>query len=219
MRNFLYFLLLSHVLTSCSSNSAQKALKEDKVLTIQKDDKRESLYSIKDSGYFWNELDEGKFLILEFKDKTIDSIDTYFGVYSLKNKDIVYLKVSKDKTDDFDFKKDTVYGSTDKYIILKKGSKKSLKDLTLYFDDYFSSPIFKNDKIYFWGIDYNEKTNLGKIYATEYNLLTSKTKQKFLIEDDLATDFRGYFKEPYENNDKIIFEHQNKKWVFNKEFQ
>lgn len=218
MKNFFTFFFFSCAIISCSSNSSRK-VKKEQVLPIQKDDKTEILYSIKDSGYFWNELDEDKFLVLEFKNKTVDSIDTYFGVYSLKNKDIVYLKISEDKTDEFNFKKDTIYGSIDRYIILKRGSKKSLKDLTLYFDDYFSSPIFKNDKIYFWGIDYNEKTNLGKIYATEYNLLTSKTKQKFLIQDDLATDFRGYFKEPYENDHKIIFEHQNKKWVFNKEFQ
>jgi hypothetical protein len=213
--SILTFFLMSIISCSNSSQDYKSTVNENKSKNQLND------FKVLKSGFFWNELEEGKFQIIKFKDFSIDSIDTYFGIHTLKGDALIYLTITKDETDEIRFNKDTIYGSIEKYILFRNKSKESVKNLTKYFDDYFSSPNCIDDKLYFWGIKYNPKIDsISKIYASEFNPLTNKTASIYLFDDDLGTDFRGYFREPYIKNNKIIFEsNENQKWTFNKDFE
>lgn len=207
---------------ACSdSNKNPKERREDSTI-VEKGviQKSASAYRVIGSGYFWNELDEGKFNIVKFKDGTIDSIDTSFGIYTLTNDAIVYLRVSKNLSDEFTSKKDSVYGSIGEYIISKNELKTPINRFAKHFQDYFSSPKLTNDKLYYWGLELVDSNGVYNIYASELNLISKKTINYFLFKDEVATDFRGYFPEPVIKNNVATYKLENgKKWTFSKDFK
>ena len=56
-------------------------------------------------------------------------------------------------------RKDSIYGSIDKYFLLNDKSNKAVNELTQNLDDYFSSPILKDD-IYYGISFYNMSSKL-----------------------------------------------------------
>ena len=216
MKYFTFAFLLI-IVVSCSN------LSQDSKSEKKKDQKKNESNNFKviKSGVFWNELDEGKYQIISSQNGFLETIDKEFGFNKLSDNSYLYLLVKRYNSNEFNLRKDSIYGSIDKYFLLKNKSTEAVSDLTQNLDDYFSSPILKGDKLYFWGIEFNKNTDtLSKIYATEFNLITKNTIKYFLFKDDLGTDFRGYFREPYIKNNKIIFEdNSNQKWIFNKDFE
>ena len=213
MMKYLTFPFLLISIISCSN------LSQDSKSDNKKEDSND--FKVLKSGVFWNELEEGKYEIISNQNGFLDTIDKEFGFNKLRNNSYLYLSVQAYNSDEFSLRKDSIYGSIDKYFLLNDKSNKAVNELTQNLDEYFSSPILKDDKLYFWGIEFNkERDTLSKIYASEFNLITNKTIKYFLFRDDLGTDFRGYFREPYIKNNKVIFEdNENQKWTFNKDFE
>lgn len=212
-----YCILLSF---GCSQNNNKSETESTDTVTKIVEDST-NFKSLK-SGTFWNELEEGKFEIITNEKKFLDTIDKDWSFTKIQDNSYFYLKVSEDENQNhFNLGKDTLYGSVDHFILYEKNEKKSIKDFTRNFNDYFSSPSLINNKIYFWGMElYDSAKYIYKVYASELDLISKKSKHHLIFEDEIATDNKGYFPAPSLKKDKIVFQFdENQKWYFSKEFK
>lgn len=219
MMKFVFISLAFLFVLACTSNTKVQDFKD--TLAFKDTASNGSNFKVLKSGKYWNELDEGNFEIITNKKDFLDTIDKNWGFNKIKDNSYFYLKVSKSETDEFFFKKDTIYGSSDDYILLENDIKTPINTITKDFDDYFSSPSFIENKIYFWGMKLSDSTKyIYKVYASELDLISKKSKHHLIFEDEIATDNKGYFPAPSLKNNKIVFQFdENQKWYFSKEFK
>lgn len=130
--------------------------------------------------------------------KIVDTIDATVGFEYVGKDSIVYLPV-KIWNDDYE----GVVGNIKNYILLTKEKRIIIKEILPYFNDYFSSPIIKDGKIYYWGIKYmSDESGIQDLYAMRYDFKMSQLDSIFLknyLQE--GTDDMGFYSIITDNNE------------------
>jgi len=131
------------------------------------------------------------------------AIDTIFGVYKtplINDSSILYLQIKGERITDLE---EIPYGGSD---ILYKPSNLILYDNRNFnvikpplFNIYFSSFDYKDDLLFYWGIDD------GSLYACCYNLTSKNFRKLKIINEAPGTDCRVLIT-PRFVEDKVVFE-------------
>ncbi len=149
---------------------------------------------------------------LLFNGSVVDTVLTSYGLKQLKNNTIAYFKVNSFKIVNSQYIKE-IYGEGYDFlgnpydlIIRNKNGYFSLKDLVPEYSSTFSMSIFENDKVYFWGVNYNKELITTEMSAISLNYITKEIIKVPVYNHLLETDYNDILGYPkIKTKDVIIF--------------
>jgi hypothetical protein len=217
--SIILFLLLS---CSCRKSkvddSTNKSDDAEKSLNVNLDSLRfkSGLFSTTNEMPYENEVESGVAAILLFRQNKIDSIDLSSAIFAINDSAVFYKEFHTFPEPDFLLHKGSVCGGVTSYYLWSKGNKVQATSFLPLFDDLVSSPSFLDSCILYWGL--KRKNDIYSIYAMRYHIDNHIVDSLYLMDDEVATDYSGYFSNPVKLNSGYSFYKGSDNWFVDKKF-
>jgi hypothetical protein len=215
---------LSIVILSC-----QKAETNDKYQNIESDEKDSlglnidtlkfiaGLFSTINPKWYEGSIESGIEAVLLFRSDLVDTVEFSSGLFAINDSTVFYKRFQNASGEDFPSRPEIVTGYASEYYLWSKGNKVRVITILPLFNDIVSSPAFIDSCILYWGL--KQMHNYYKIYAMRYHTVSGIVDSLYLTDDEVATDFSGYFVNPFKDSIGYTFSNGSVNWLVDRQFK
>ena len=163
-----------------------------------------------------NEVEGGVAAVLLFRQNKIDSIDLSSAIFAINDSAVFYKEFHTFPEHDILLHKGSVCGGATTYYLWSKGNKVQVTSFLPLFNDLVSSPSFLDSCILYWGL--KRKNDIYSVYAMRYRINNQIVDSLYLMDDEVATDYSGYFGNPVEIDGGYSFYKGSDNWFVDNKF-
>jgi hypothetical protein len=163
-----------------------------------------------------NEVDAGAAAILLFGKTIVDTIDLSSSLFATSDSTVFYKKFVYSSHPEYPPPQGIIAGHGSEYYLWSKGNKVRAATFLPMFSDLLSSPAFHDSCILYWGLKPNNLVQA--VYAMRFSVVTHTSDSLYLIDDETATDFSGYFDPPKKENSNYSFCKGSDRWIVDRHF-
>jgi len=175
------------------------------------------LFSAINPKWYGGSIESGIEAVLLFRSSIVDSVEFSPGLFTIDDTTVFYKRFQNASGPDYPSSPEIVPGYTSEYYIWSNGDKVRVKTLLPLFDDLVSSPAFIDSCILYWGLKYIN--NYYRVYAMRYHTITGIVDSIYLIDDEVATDYSGYFNHPIKDDNGYSFSRNSINWFIDRQFK
>ena len=177
---------------------------------------KSGLFSTTNETRYENEVDGGVAAVLLFSKNKIDSIDLSSTIFAINDSTIFYKRFQNISNPEYPPSPGAVAGYADKYYLWSNGSRMPATTFLPLFSDIVSSPAFLDSCILYWGL--KSKNSSHAVFAMRYHIVNHILDSVYLMDDEVATDYSGYFDCPIKDSVGYSFSKGSHSWHVDKMF-